>query len=83
MQKGIYPELNHEDLIEAFAQYQINITPQLLNHPTPEFVEFVFFACLEKLTLLNKEVLKEPVETALDSAQLPERVSLKLVCFSP
>ncbi|RXW17416.1 hypothetical protein EST38_g8443 [Candolleomyces aberdarensis] len=46
--------------------------PQLM-HPTPDFVGDVYFACLQQVTELNQESLKEPVQSALDAAQLDDR----------
>lgn len=77
MAKGIFPRMDIAEIIGALTGWGFPVTQQQLSHPTSEFVESVYFACLQQVTELNQESLREPVQTALDSADdLDDRVSV-------
>ncbi|KAF5323342.1 hypothetical protein D9611_005820 [Ephemerocybe angulata] len=73
MAKGIFPRMDISEIINALTGWGFPVTQPQLVHPTAEFVESVYFACLQQVTELNQESLREPVQSALDAAQLEDR----------
>lgn len=75
MAKAIFPRMEMAEIISTLSGWGFPVSQPQLMHPTPDFVENVYFACLQQVTELNQESLKEPVQSALDAAQLEDRVS--------
>ncbi|EAU92622.2 hypothetical protein CC1G_01667 [Coprinopsis cinerea okayama7 len=73
MAKGIFPRMDTAEIINALSGWGFPVTQQQLIHPTPEFVEGVYFACLQQVTDLNQETLREPIQNSLDGSQVIER----------
>ena len=74
MAKAIFPRMEMAEIISTLSGWGFPVSQPQLLHPTPDFVESVYFACLQQVTELNQESLKEPVQSALDAAQLEDRV---------
>ncbi len=74
MGKGIFPQMSTPDIINALAGWGISVSPEQLRNPTADFVEGVYCACLEQVTGLSYDHLREPVQNAIDSSQVEEKV---------
>jgi kinetochore protein Nuf2 len=83
MAKGIFPRMDTGEIIAALEGWGFPVTNQQLAHPTSDFVENVYFACLQQVTELNQENLRQPVQEVLDAAQIDERVSEWLMLRLP
>lgn len=75
MAKGIFPRMDTGEIIAALEGWGFPVTQQQLAHPNSDFVESVYFACLQQVTELNQETLRQPVQEVLDAAQTDDRVS--------
>jgi kinetochore protein Nuf2 len=73
--KNIYPQLSIQDIIDSLAGWGISVSPEQLRNPTTEFVEGVYCACLQQVTGLNYEILRDPVQNTLESGEIEDRVS--------
>ncbi|TFK30715.1 hypothetical protein FA15DRAFT_26595 [Coprinopsis marcescibilis] len=69
MVKGIFPRLDIQEIIAALSGWGFPVTQNQLIHPAPDFVESVYYACLQQVTELNQDSLREPIQTALDALQ--------------
>lgn len=76
--KGIFPQMSIPDIINALAGWSISVSPEQLRNPTPDFVEGVYCACLQQMTDLTPESLREPYETALNASQVDDKVHMLL-----
>ena len=75
MAKGIFPQMSIPDIINALAGWGISVSPEQLKSPNSEFVEGVYCACLQRVTDLSHDSLKDPVQNAL---QVEDKVSTVL-----
>jgi len=73
--KGIYPHLATQDIIDSLAGWGVSVSPEQLRNPTTEFVEGVYSACLQQVTGLNYEILRDPAQNTLESGELEDKVS--------
>jgi kinetochore protein Nuf2 len=77
MAKGIFPQMSIPDISNALAGWGISVSPEQLKSPTPDFVEGVYCACLQQVTDLNHDSLREPVQNALNASQAEDKVFIK------
>ncbi|KAH9483845.1 putative kinetochore protein NUF2 [Psilocybe cubensis] len=61
------------EVINAFAGWNITVTPEQLKNPSPDFVEGLYCACLQQATDLTHESLREPSQIALNASQVDEK----------
>ena len=62
------------EIINALAGWSISVSPEQLKSPTPDFVEGVYCACLQQVTGLSHDVLRDPVQNALNALQAEDKV---------
>lgn len=74
MPKGIFPSMSTPDIISSLSGWGISVSSEQLKYPTPDFVEGVYCACLDKVTGLGYDALRDPVQTVIDNSQVEERV---------
>ncbi len=74
MAKGIFPQMSTPDIINALAGWGISVSPEQLRTPTSDFVEGVYCACLEQVTGLTHELIRESVQNTLDNSQVDDKV---------
>jgi Nuf2 family len=96
MAKGIFPSMSIPDIIGALAGWGLSVSHEQLVRPSSDFVEGVYCACLQQVTDITHESLRDPVQNALSAADV-DRVrrafalcililtcnSLGPVCFRP
>ncbi|KAF8964092.1 Nuf2 family-domain-containing protein [Flammula alnicola] len=73
MAKSIFPQMSIPDIINALAGWGISVSPEQLKTPTPDFVEGVYCACLQQVTDLNHDSLRDPVQNALNASQSEDK----------
>ncbi|KAF7295191.1 hypothetical protein MIND_01057900 [Mycena indigotica] len=73
MGKGIFPPLSSNDIISSLSAWGYDINKEQLRHPTPDFVQGVFCACLKQVTDIDAEALQDPVTRALNHTQLVDK----------
>ncbi|KAF8906040.1 Nuf2 family-domain-containing protein [Gymnopilus junonius] len=73
MAKGIFPHMPIPDIINALAGWGISVSPEQLKNPTSEFVEGVYCACLQQVTDLSHDALRDPVQNALNASQADDK----------
>lgn len=74
MGKGIFPQMSTPEIINALAGWSISVSPEQLKSPTPDFVEGVYCACLQQVTGLSHDALRDPVQNALNALQTEDKV---------
>lgn len=79
MPKGIFPNMNIQDIITALSGWGLPVRAEQLTHPTTEFVEGVYCACLQQVTGLTFESLREPAASSVASLQIDSEVIYDLV----
>ena len=79
MAKGIFPQMSITDIITALAGWSIAVSPEQLRNPTAEFVEGVYCACLQQVTGLNYEILRDPVQNTLENGEIEDKVKHGMV----
>lgn len=82
MAKGIFPSMSVSDIVNSLGAWGVPIVQEQLLRPTPEFVEGVYCACLQQVTNINHETLRDPVQRILNEAQLYDKVRHKCSCTS-
>jgi hypothetical protein len=65
MPKGIFPNMNIPDIITALGGWGLSVSPDQLAHPTADFVEGVYCACLQQVTGLTYDSLRDPVAASV------------------
>ncbi|KAJ7093076.1 Nuf2 family-domain-containing protein [Mycena epipterygia] len=73
MAKGIFPSMSVSDIVNSLGAWGVPIVQEQLHRPTPEFVEGVYCACLQQVTNINHETLRDPVQRILNEAQLYDK----------
>lgn len=63
------------DIISALAGWGLSVSHEQLIRPSADFVESVYCACLEQVTDLNHDSLRDPVQNALASYRVEDKVS--------
>lgn len=79
MPKGIFPNMNIQDIITALSGWGLPVRAEQLTHPTAEFVEGVYCACLQQVTGVTFESLREPVASSISSLEIDSEVIYGLV----
>lgn len=74
MAKGIFPQMSISDIMNALAGWGISVSPEQLKTPTPDFVEGVYCACLQQVTDLSHDSLRDPVQNSLNVSQVEDKV---------
>jgi kinetochore protein Nuf2 len=74
MAKGIFPTMSIPDIIGALAGWGLSVSHEQLVRPSPDFVEGVYCACLQQVTDLSHDSLRDPVQNALSVTDV-DRVS--------
>ncbi|KAF9532402.1 Nuf2 family-domain-containing protein [Crepidotus variabilis] len=69
MGNGIFPQMSILDIISSLADRGIHVTSEQLKNPTSDFVEGVYCACLEQVTGLGFDTLRDPVQNTVDNSQ--------------
>ena len=80
MAKGIFPQMSTPDIINALAGWGISVSPEQLKSPTPDFVEGVYCACLQQVTGISHDSLREPVQNSVENSQSEDKVRKLLAC---
>ena len=62
------------DIIESFADWNISITQQQLTRPTPDFVSYIYAACVRQVTGILQENLEDAVANTLRESDDPNPV---------
>lgn len=76
MGKAIWPTMSPSDIIHALSGWGLQISPEVLSRPTPDFVETVYTACLDQLTGLGAIELADPVQDAISDSQTEYPVNI-------
>jgi kinetochore protein Nuf2 len=74
VQQYMYPLMDPIDIIESFADWSISITQQQLSRPSPDFVTYIYAACVRQVTGLLQENLEEAVTNVLRESDDPNPV---------
>ncbi len=75
MPKGIFPNMNIQDIITALSGWGLPVRAEQLTHPTAEFVEGVYCACLQQVTGLTFESLRDPAASCISSLEIDIEVT--------
>ncbi|KAF9456033.1 Nuf2 family-domain-containing protein [Collybia nuda] len=73
MAKGIFPQMSIPDITNALAGWGLSVSHEQLVRPSPDFVEGVYCACLQQVTDINHDSLRDPVQDALSSSSLDDK----------
>ncbi|KAJ3990031.1 Nuf2 family-domain-containing protein [Lentinula detonsa] len=76
--KGTYSLMSIPDIVDSLGVWGLTVEEDRLMRPTPEFVEFVFCACLAQVTGINREDLIEPAQEALTTSSIEEKDNIYL-----
>lgn len=68
--------MNIPDIITALGGWGLSVSPDQLAHPTADFVEGVYCACLQQVSGLTYDFLREPVTSSLSSLGLDNEACL-------
>jgi kinetochore protein Nuf2 len=75
MPKGIFPNMNIAEIITALNGWEIPASPEQLTHPTADFVEGVYCACLHAVTGITYDALRDPVNSSISVLGLDNEVN--------
>jgi len=70
-----YPHINNDGLIHDLSSWGISISSQQLVKPTPDFVMNTYIACVQKVTGLTEDTIRDPLDVAIASLDEPNTVS--------
>ncbi|KAG5650919.1 hypothetical protein H0H81_010526 [Sphagnurus paluster] len=73
MAKGIFPQMSIPDITNALAGWGLSVSHEQLTRPSPDFVEGVYCACLQQVTDINQDALRDPVQNALSASSVEEK----------
>ncbi|KAJ7734926.1 Nuf2 family-domain-containing protein [Mycena maculata] len=73
MGKGIFPSMSIPDIINSLGAWGVPIVQEQLIRPTPDFVEGVYCACLQQVTNINYETLRDPAQRILNQSQMVDK----------
>lgn len=62
------------DVIAALGGWGLSVSHEQLSRPTPDFVEGVYCACLQQVTGITTESLRDPVQNVLNGSVVEEKV---------
>lgn len=74
VQQYMYPLMDSVDIIESFADWNISITQQQLSRPTPDFVAYIYAACVRQVSGIVQDNLEEVVTNILRESEDPNPV---------
>lgn len=75
MAKGIFPQMTIPDIINALSGWGLLVSHEQLVRPSSDFVENVYCACLQQVTDLNQDFLRDPVQNSLSSSSVDDKVT--------
>lgn len=64
------------EIVGYLGGWNINISHEQLLRPTPEFVESVYYACLEQVTSISLDSIRNPVQNALAALEDSDQVCI-------
>lgn len=76
MGKGIFPQMSIPDIINALSGWGLSVSHEQLIRPSADFVESIYCACLQQVTDIDHEALRDPVQTALVACNPDDKVRL-------
>jgi kinetochore protein Nuf2 len=82
MARGIFPTMPPSEIVGYLNNWDINISHELLLRPTPEFVESVYYACLERVTSISLDSIRNPVQNALVALEDSDQVCVSVTINS-
>ncbi|KAF8892658.1 Nuf2 family-domain-containing protein [Infundibulicybe gibba] len=82
MVKGTFPLLPVSDIINTLAGWGLSVSHEQLVRPTSDFVENVYCACLQQVTGISYDTLRDPVQDALSVSAVDEKVDLYTAALS-
>ncbi|KAJ7156118.1 Nuf2 family-domain-containing protein [Mycena crocata] len=65
--------MSKDDIINSLGAWGVVLDQTQLSRPTPDFVEGVYSACLQQVTNINHESLREPVQRILNEASMYDK----------
>jgi kinetochore protein Nuf2 len=74
MAKGIFPQMSIPDITNALAGWGLSVSHEQLVRPSPDFVEAVYCACLQQVTDIDHDSLRDPVQSALTASTIEDKV---------
>lgn len=81
MAKGIFPQMSIPDITNALAGWGLSVSHEQLVRPSPDFIEGVYCACLQQVTDINHDSLREPVRNALSASSIDDKVLQPILAF--
>lgn len=78
MAKWTLGQLSISDLIDALAGWGLSVSHEQLIRPAADFVEGVYCACLQQVTDIDLDALRDPVKNSLSSSQVDDKVSFAI-----
>lgn len=66
--------MNIPDIITALGGWGLSVSADQLTHPTADFVEGVYCACLQQVSGLTYDSLRDPVANSISSLALENEV---------
>ncbi|KAF5386676.1 hypothetical protein D9615_001740 [Tricholomella constricta] len=76
MAKGIFPQMTIPDITNALAGWGLSVSHEQLVRPSADFVEKVYCACLQQVTDINQDALRDPVQNALTASNIEDKKDL-------
>ncbi|KAG6841203.1 hypothetical protein C0991_000865 [Blastosporella zonata] len=73
MAKGIFPQMTIPDITNALAGWGLSVSQEQLMRPTSDFVEGVYHACLQQVTDISQDSLRDPVQNTLSASAIEEK----------
>ncbi|KAG6861878.1 hypothetical protein C0995_010584 [Termitomyces sp. Mi166 len=75
MAKGIFPQMSIPDITAALAGWGLSVSQEQLLRPTSDFVEGVYHACLQQVTDIGQDSLRDPVQNTLSASPIEEKAA--------
>ncbi|KAG6811487.1 hypothetical protein H0H92_007179 [Tricholoma furcatifolium] len=75
MAKGIFPQMSIPDITNALAGWGLSVSQEQLIRPTPDFVEAVYLACLQQVTGISQDSLRDPVQNPLNASAVDDKAA--------
>lgn len=63
-----------QEITNALAGWGLSVSHEQLVRPSPDFVEAVYCACLQQVTDINHDSLRDPVQIALTASAIEDKV---------
>ncbi|KAJ7273400.1 Nuf2 family-domain-containing protein [Mycena rebaudengoi] len=73
MAKYSFPSMSHAEIISSLAAWGVSIAQEQLTRPNPDFVEGVYSACLQQVTKISHDALRDPVQRLVSEAQMYDK----------